>query len=488
MQLELSFSNEARVLPGIRAFVHETLQQVPLEASLGQKLAAFVLATIRDAIEHAYPDGQEGSIKLLIQLAHGRLEVLVRDFGIPQDIRVLEQRLYRQGGGAPGSFEHPGSDVVDEVHWLSFGAEGKALQLIKWLHSTHIERAAAATLSSFSEQPPLAPQQRYTIRRMLPEEAVQVSQLMYRAYGGTYFNRDVYYPDRVAAQNARNAVLSFVALGEDGKIAGHYALELNQDGPVAEGGQAVVDPAHRGRGLLDRMKEAALKEASRLDLVGWYADAVTVHTLTQKSDVTHGCHLTGVDLAIAPKTESFRQIAERLPQRLTCLLYFHWLKPPLGRTVHVPGRHRAIVAEIYERLECPIQFGDGGIPSGHTGLAVKNNTGAANAFIRLGDLGEDTVRLVSHAKRKLVERKHSETVYVDLPLADAAAVYVAEELEKEGFGFAGVLPHFSPHGDLLRLAYLVEPLSRGPIKTLDEFSGRVVDYALAEQRRVRGAL
>jgi hypothetical protein len=65
---------------------------------------------------------------------------------------------------------------------------------------------------------------------------------------------------------------------------------------------------------------------------------------------------------------------------------------------------------------------------------------------------------------------------------------VAEELEALGFGFAGVAPHFSTRGDLLRLIYLVGPLAREPIKTYDEAAGRLVDYALAEQARVRGAL
>ena len=56
------------------------------------------------------------------------------------------------------------------------------------------------------------------IRRMAAGEAVQVSQLIYRAYGGTYFNRDVYYPERVAAQNERESVVSFVAQAEDGRL------------------------------------------------------------------------------------------------------------------------------------------------------------------------------------------------------------------------------------------------------------------------------
>ena len=77
-------------------------------------------------------------------------------------------------------------------------------------------------------------------------------------------------PSRIAAQNLHEALLSIVAVGEDGRLAGHCALERNREGPVAEIGQAAVDPAHRGRGLLDRMKGALEREAQALGLVGWY--------------------------------------------------------------------------------------------------------------------------------------------------------------------------------------------------------------------------
>ena len=118
---------------------------------------------------------------------------------------------------------------------------------------------------------------------MRPEEAVQVAQLIYRTYGMTYFNKDVYYPERIAVHNSRGDVISVVAVGEDGRVAGHCALERGVDGPVAEVGQAAVDPTHRGRGLLDRMKSALEAEARSLGMAGWFADAVAVHTMTQQS-------------------------------------------------------------------------------------------------------------------------------------------------------------------------------------------------------------
>lgn len=485
MQLELLLTNEARVLPSVDAFARETLRQLPLSTSDAAWLEGLVLSAVRDAVEHAYPVGEEGSIKLSIRERHGKLEIQVRDFGIPQDVKRLEQRAHAGGKAAARLFGCSTDGLVDEVHWLGYGPQGKALQLIKWLSNTKITDDDSATLEPFRDDVPPAPPQEYTVRRMLPEEAVQVSQLMYRSYGNTYFNPDVYYPDRVAAQNAHGAILSFVARAADGSIAGHYALELNQEGPVAETGQAVVDPAHRGRGLLKQMQAAALEEARRRDLLGWYGDAVAVHTLTQKSNVSSGGHLCGVDLAISPATEVFRGIGGPQPQRVTCLMYFHWLSPPKTRTVHVPARHAAMTATIYENLQCPIRLGTASPAVGHGVLAVKMLAAAGRGNIRAELLGADSLAEIRHAKRDLVERSGAHVVFVDLPLEDPATPQLAEELEGEGLAFAGIAPEFSTRGDLLRLAYLVEPLQREPIKTFEPLGNELVNYCLAEQARVR---
>ena len=92
------------------------------------------------------------------------------------------------------------------------------------------------------------------------------------------------------------------------------------------------------------MKDLSLEEARQRSLFGWYADAVAVHKLTQKSNVDHGGHLTGADLGIAPQSERFRGFGEQ-PQRVTCLLYFHWLKAP-PRRLYLPERHQAMVENL----------------------------------------------------------------------------------------------------------------------------------------------
>ena len=106
----------------------------------------------------------------------------------------------------------------------------------------------------------------------------------------------------------------------------------------------------------------------------------------------------------------------------------------------------------------------------------------------MGRIGRDTVHAVRHAARDLIERSRAKVVDVELPLEDPGAAEVCEGLEIDGIGFTGVGPHFSPRGDVLKLAYLVEPLAKEPIKTFEPIAERVVDYALAEQCRVRSDL
>ncbi|SFJ08080.1 hypothetical protein SAMN05421753_11585 [Planctomicrobium piriforme] len=482
MELELQLSNERRAIPSAAALLHAALQQLPIAAADADQIEQLVLRVVGDAVDHAYPSGMSGIIKLSVREKQGRLEIGVRDFGLPQDVASLERRLHEKTSAANSTSL---ATTADELHWINHGREGKAFQLVKWLSSQNVrDQSTGETLEAFDNNAALAPPQNYDIRRMRSEEALQVCQLMYRAYGNTYFNEDVYYPDRVAAQNDHNSVLSFVAVAEDGTVAGHYALELNQPGLVAEGGQAVVDPAHRGRGLLDKMKAVALVTAKELNLAGWYADAVAVHTLTQRSDVTHGGRLCAADLAISPETERFVSIADTQPQRISCMLYFHWLTTPTPRTISIPQRHRAIVSEIYQGLDCELSFHPDTTPVGHGTLTIAMDPGGAKAFLRVDDIGSDTIAAIRHAQRQLIERSHMQTIYAELPLAHPAAAQVATELEADGFGFIGIAPHFSKTSDILRLAYLVNPLTREPIKTYEPAADRLVNYALAEQARV----
>src|SRR5262245_47332717 len=116
MQLELTFGNDEKHLPSVCAFLTATLKQLPLDTAVAAQIEQFVLRAAREAIEHAYPAGDDGLVKLSIDEQHGKLEIRVRDFGIPQDVEALERHLHERGAVPTCCFDCLAPDAVDEVH------------------------------------------------------------------------------------------------------------------------------------------------------------------------------------------------------------------------------------------------------------------------------------------------------------------------------------------------------------------------------------
>lgn len=324
------------------------------------------------------------------------------------------------------------------------------------------------------------------IRRMRSGEGEAVSRLIRAAYGTTYFNHDLYHPRRIERLNREGRQISFVAVTEEGKVAGHYALECEPGMPVAEAGQAVVDPECRGRGLLGAMKDAALAEARRMGLDGVYADAVTVHKFTQKSNIDHGAALTCVDLGVSPATEHFFGIEHgTLKQRVTCLMYFMRLSATAQRTLNAPPEHHEAIGRIYANMGMRINFASPASPKGAGRLETQVVATAGVAHIRSVVNGGDTCNRVAAEKSRLVKNAGAEAVFLELPLSDPTTPEIATNLSQEGFAFAGVAPFFIPEGDLLRLVFLTRELSREQMEIEGAFADWLVGYALEDQRRAR---
>ena len=91
-------------------------------------------------------------------------------------------------------------------------ARRKEMRLTKYLPNPHItEHLAKEELTYFSEDEPPAPQQNYTIRPLLAKEAIIAIQCLYRAYGYSYPDDYMYYPERIVHMNETGELTSVVA-------------------------------------------------------------------------------------------------------------------------------------------------------------------------------------------------------------------------------------------------------------------------------------
>jgi GNAT superfamily N-acetyltransferase len=331
----------------------------------------------------------------------------------------------------------------------------------------------------------------YTIRLLCPGDAIRIAQLMYRVYGYTYSNVDFYYPDRLAHDLETGRHLGVVAVADNGEIVGHVGVERPDLRPLAELGQLAVAPAHRGQGLRKRMGDRLQEEIQRLGLIGLFAEAVTIHTVSQQGSDSRGLHPTGIKLL--DWQAHFKRLqylyqgdtgTEEVPQRENMVFYFQYLAPPGAKAVCAPSRHREMLAKIYGNLGVAAHFLE---PSGATGpgkLSVHYDHTTGAGSIQINRIGIDTLPAIYQARRDLCEMVGAKVVGLYLPLAQGGTPYLCEAAEGDGFFFSGVQPEFAPDGDFLRLQYLNAPLDLERIHLSSPFARELLDYLLQERERV----
>jgi hypothetical protein len=325
----------------------------------------------------------------------------------------------------------------------------------------------------------------YAVRRLLPEDAAGVTECVRAVYGDTYLHRELYHPDEIARFNAAGELVSVVALDDDGRVVAHYALERPGLGPVAEEGEALVLPEHRHHHLMEAMRDLLEHEAAALSLTGLFGQAVTNHVFTQKVHERFGLAPCAVSLGAGPK--SFHNMPEPLPQRMSLLIGFKYLRRPTRVTAHVPEHHWAVCTRIYESLGVRAEFGEPAPVAVSGEVAIDFDPAIGAATVRVKRVGSDTAGAVRSLRRELCGPKGAEAVFLELPLAQAGTPDLCRAAEADGFFFSGVGPGFAADGDALRLQYLAVGLDAALLQ-IESAPGRdLVDYVERERRRVGAA-
>jgi hypothetical protein len=323
----------------------------------------------------------------------------------------------------------------------------------------------------------------YRIRRFAPEHAHGIVRLVEAVYGDSYYPRDLYDPQQIVRLNENEKLVSIVCLDAADNVIGHYALERPHPGPVAEASDAIVHPEHRHHHLMEQMRIVLRGEATRLGLTGLVGYPVTNHVFSQKAEEHFGAHPCAVTLGLWPK--SFHNMPEALPQRMSFVVYFKYLRPP-DAVLHVATHHQDMVESIYRQFGVPVTFVDDGPATGAGEAEVEYEAAVQAGTIRVTRVGADTVAAVGRTRRQLVDAG-AEAVLLELPLAQVGAPEVCRAAEADGFFFAGVGPAFATDGDALLLQLVREPLDPTLLQIENPAAQDLLAYIAAEQVRLRGA-
>jgi len=441
-------------LPAVASFVREISTMLGLAGNDIERLELVVEEACMNVIEHAFDPGEQGSYDVVIIRKPGQLVVAVEDQGLPFDFRKFD--VEKESGLGTILMKA----FADEIHFLNMGRRGKRVEIVKNLAYKDVE--AYISEEEKSRDVPLSPVPEdipITIRLMRPDDTVDLARCVYRCYGYTYANENVYFPDKVREFLESGLLISHIALSPEGEIIGHIAVQKEYpEAVIGERGQAVVDPRYRGHGLLKKMVSASVAHGKDMGMYGMYSEGVTVHTFSQKAALSIGARETGVLLGFTPATMSFKKIKEERQQRQAAILLYTRLNEEPLRDVYPPFHHRAIIRRIYESNNFKRNIMDSfdiketsDIPSSSQ-IDVKVQTEASRAFMLVVQYGADLEELVKFRLRELCLRR-IDCIYIDLPLSHPATQTFCASLEMLGFFFAGVIPEMS-QGDTLRLQYL----------------------------------
>lgn len=468
-RLELKVPPEAAYAALVEYVVAGEAARAAIETGDVQRLAQAARSAFELALEPALVDEPE-PIAVSATCTPESFVVAISEHGLPiDDAYATNDSRWRAI-----------VDAVHEAHWHSRGTAGSELRLIVKRPLTAQNFANAVSVGDVA----LAPEQHYVVRRFVPSDARSVERAFFLTYGYNYPFNAVYEPERLCALNAQGRFVSIVAVGEDGEVAGHAALRRENGSPTADFCSAVVLPAHRGRNLLQRLVEECEREAARIGLSGYYGEPVTDHPRTQQTLEHAGAIPCGITLGEYPKNFLAKHMdLSTTTQRQSVLLYAKALTQRDPQTLYPPARHRAIAAEIYERLGLSVRFADGARPTEQGGLRVAIDNGTHTGNITVDGAGVATLERIAQATADLRSMHRLGAIYAALPLDDPGTPALCDALEGLGFFFAGVGPWMLDGRDSLRLQMPLTPIDTSTLTIVSDFGRRLLAYIDDERRR-----
>lgn len=462
--VELRVPAQAMFSPLVRTVVADCATRAQLDSQRLEAISCAAAMAVELIVRDAIPDASS-AIRVRTDWTASEFSVSVFEFGLPLDESAAMQ----------DPAWHDIVANVDRAHWKIHGRNGTELRL---------RVARSRTGDSGAPAEPYvedrAPEQTYTVRRFQPKDAPGVARAFYRTWGYRYIMPAVYVPERLIEMNDRNAYISMVALDANDQVVGHYALEPLAQSPIADACGAVVVPAHRGRGLLERLRQAAEDEAIRLGLRAYYSEPVTMHDQTQRESAKFGACICAIVLGGDPASFVPKQMhASGINQRQSFTVYFKALAARELRVIYPPAAHCGMIERIYAKLGLPVDVREppaAFAPPTEGSLHVEMVPCEGYAKIDVTRAGRETAEHLSQAVDDVSAHRNIGAVYVDLPLEQPGSQAICEHLERRGFFFAGVIPWAMAGSDVLRMQHPLTAIDLEQVTIIGDFGAELKRY------------
>lgn len=490
IDLALSLPGLQVLNPMIDDFADRVLALAAISEPRRKKLHEALISAV-ELVEHALE--QDGDVAMQLEISAtivpDSLEFRVLEHGKPLGDDLTE--------GATGSEIRKRirpAHVFDHVYWLQKGQEGSELHLVAHrdiaaievidTYQQHLEEAHDAVAHADVHGSDATGD--YHVRGYVAEDGLTIAKRVYEAYGRSYPNPDLYIPERIERLNNEGRLHSVVCTSPAGEIVGHFALERPDLGPIGESGQAVIDHRHRGHGLMAPMRAAVEAAGATFGLLGIWSQPTARHPISQRMNLKFGSTPCALCLGTTPAAATLRgsntsqqAIDPETSKRHSCFLYWHPLteEPPV--TAYVPQVLGDLITQLYVARKREAQVVTENVlpPEGHTILHTRFDAARGVSWISLDNITRGSFDAILAAIEAMKVSAGAATIYIDLPIDDAGAVFLATELLNAGIKFSGIGPRFRKVNDARRAEDVLRlQLNISPV----DLDGLVVEGALGQ--------
>lgn len=439
------------------------------------------IATI---IETAAISKDESIFQVVCKRIPTGIEIIINEKGLPYDLNQLprfnpEESLENQTGAGLGLFLI--KKMMDEFEIENLGVEGRTARLIKHLPQskiTDIIDEKSATPFDDEQKIPARKNVEFNIRNINENEAIAVSQCIYKAYGYSYLSEHVYYPERIIALNKSGHFMTAVAVTNQNEFAGTCQLTVEENAAVASLGQAAVKPEFRNNRCLQHLTSYLIDKAQKRNIYGLFVEAVANHKFSQLGAHKAGMKDCSILLGYCPASMKFAKIGEIEGERTSIVQSYMKISETPIKNIYPPHHHKKMISEIYENIGVEVNVAT---PPKEIDLPQKSviktkymNT-ALSATIRVVEAGRDLLVTLQQELKDICLKKY-EAIFLHLSLEKPKNDRFVKEIERLGFFFSGVLPNDTT-GDSLILQYLNNvDVTISKLDLASEFTQRLAAY------------
>ena len=443
---QLTIPNRLEYLGPVVAYVREISKIAGFDKKEISQINLAVEEALTNVIQHGLEMNPDESFKITCEQSTTELQIRIQEKGVPFDPestpKYSPEHVLEDTSGL-GTFLMKAA--MDEVSFHNLGNKGKEVVLTKHLKGKRIDKCFQPDeLAPFQDTPQTEAAPSYEVRKLKPQEAIEISKCAYRAYGYTYMDY-IYYPEKIAEYNQNGMMVSLVAVTDQDELMGHAALKFDYPtAPIAEIGVAFVKPQFRKLGLFYALSVRVLETGRKMGLTGMYARAVLRHPISQKMTASMGFADCGIMLGVLPSDLNFKKFAGKTQQRLSEVISFIHFDQMKQATLYPPEEHREMIEWLYGEMNVPYSIG---IPDDSDLTRSDRNTNIQSSKIISINIAE--IRVSSFSKETMTELKKiwhrycvdkTDIIYLFLNMEDPLCKTVSKECDELGFVFSGVLP------------------------------------------------